>query len=1241
MRGAAVFGGFRQYGNGIACICLILVALSGCGNGSATYTVTYDDNVPGETIGVPAESTDHAAGSTVTLSNIVPERTGFAFAGWSTAPDGMGVTYAAGSTLTMGSADVTLYAQWTTGPTYAIVYDDNVDGELIGVPTASTGYVAGTVVALSSSVPERTGFSFAGWSTAPDGMGITYAAGATLIMDAADLTLYAQWITGPTYTIVYEDNVDGELIGVPTASIGHAAGSVVTLSSSVPERTGFSFAGWSITSDGMGVTYAAGSTLTMGSADVTLYAQWTTGPTYAIVYDDNVDGELIGVPTASTGYVAGTVVALSSSVPEWTGFSFAGWNTAPDGMGVTYAAGATLIMDAADVTLYAQWTTGATYTIVYEDNVDGERIAVPTASTGYVAGTAVSLSSSVPERTGYAFAGWNTAPDGTGGTYAPGASLVIGTVDVILYAQWALELSVTYDANLPANATLSSGSAPIDDTGYVVGDTITVAGDNGMTVTDYRFTGWNGQADGQGTAYSDSFTITGDTTFYAQWAAVYTVTYHHNDSDGGTVPTDSNTYIAGESVTVLAHDGSLYRDDHHFDCWNTTAEGDGDHHHAHGSATLDMPDSHVTLYARWLRKHSIAYTDPSGESANLPGDGSFLEDDTSFTLDPAVPVRDGYVFNGWYTDAGFDGTRYMPGDVYTISGTTDVTFHANWVAARVLAATPAAVGARYTVRFDDNDGDDTTQVPNQTVGAGYTAVPPASLPVRPGYDFRGWFSDETLKRAYDFDTAVTRDTTLYAGWISRTTVHIVRFFNTRPFIDGQTIGEGGTAVEPTELVTYLDGWEFTHWREGLNPFGDVTRPYDFNTPVTDDVALYPKFHEGSVYTVRFDDNDGDTASDQVRSQRVIEGEAAAEPAPPILAAADFAGWYGDPGLTTPYDFNTAVDSDITLYGRWIDRWTAGDLAKATDNTDWYYFHATAGSEYEVAWDDSADGGGTYGGDVRVTAYRGDLATTVFAAVDDGYDGNARRFVATADERIYLKVEVGSGAAGSYALRFTRKYEVGDTGPGGGLIFYVDDGTYGTDTGGNVTWTYLEAAPASYDSHHYWGPYLTDTAFGNTARGKAIPGASRTGLGTGYENTRDFLMSETEGPQIDTNFHTEPIYYAAQQAASLGIHASTGVLFDDWFLPAADTLRAMYDDLYAADYDNDGTPDNIGEFFDAPGASFYWASTEDRDEGCDPRCPAGYSVYTNRAWSLDVGGNGFVGFREQKNAAYNVRAVRRF
>ena len=37
-------------------------------------------------------------------------------------------------------------------------------------------------------------------------------------------------------------------------------------------------------------------------------------------------------------------------------------------------------------------------------------------------------------------------------------------------------------------------------------------------------------------------------------------------------------------------------------------------------------------------------------------------------------------------------------------------------------------------------------------------------PTKEGFNFKGWFSDEALTKAYDFDTTVTGDVTLYAKW---------------------------------------------------------------------------------------------------------------------------------------------------------------------------------------------------------------------------------------------------------------------------------------------------------------------------------------------------------------------------------------------------------------------------------------------------------------------------------------------
>lgn len=77
------------------------------------HTVTYDGN--GNTTGsVPTDSTTYTAGTTVTvLANTgTLTKTGCTFAGWNTAANGSGTTYAVGQTFAMGHGNVTLFAYW-------------------------------------------------------------------------------------------------------------------------------------------------------------------------------------------------------------------------------------------------------------------------------------------------------------------------------------------------------------------------------------------------------------------------------------------------------------------------------------------------------------------------------------------------------------------------------------------------------------------------------------------------------------------------------------------------------------------------------------------------------------------------------------------------------------------------------------------------------------------------------------------------------------------------------------------------------------------------------------------------------------------------------------------------------------------------------------------------------------------------------------------------------------------------
>ena len=66
----------------------------------------------------------------------------------------------------------------------------------------------------------------------------------------------------------------------------------------------------------------------------------------------------------------------------------------------------------------------------------------------------------------------------------------------------------------------------------------------------------------------------------------------------------------------------------------------------------------------------------------------------------------------------------------------------------------------YTVTFDSKGG---TSVAQQTVESGKTATKPA-VPSKNGFVFIGWYSDTGLESAFNFDTAITGDITLYAKW---------------------------------------------------------------------------------------------------------------------------------------------------------------------------------------------------------------------------------------------------------------------------------------------------------------------------------------------------------------------------------------------------------------------------------------------------------------------------------------------
>lgn len=151
------------------------------------------------------------------------------------------------------------------------------------------------------------------------------------------------------------------------------------------------------------------------------------------------------------------------------------------------------------------------YTITYNANGGTN----PPASQTKWYGTALSLRSGLPTRTGYSLKAtqWNTKADGSGTGYKAGATYAATTnAGATLYAQWtANTYTITFNAN---GGTCSTASLSKTYNGTITLPT--------PTHTNYKFLGWAASSTAtSGLAAGSSYTVTGNKTLYALWEETY------------------------------------------------------------------------------------------------------------------------------------------------------------------------------------------------------------------------------------------------------------------------------------------------------------------------------------------------------------------------------------------------------------------------------------------------------------------------------------------------------------------------------------------------------------------------------------------------------------------------------------------------------------------------------------------------------------------------------------------------
>ena len=200
-------------------------------------------------------------------------------------------------------------------------------------------------------------------------------------------------------------------------------------------------------------------------------------------------------------------------------------------------------------------------------------------------------------------------------------------------------------------------------------------------------------------------------------------------------------YAAGEEITLpTAADMTL--EGHLFDGWYEAEDFSG----SPVTAILETDTGAKQFYAKWAESHTVTFvSDGETTGTQTVADGRTAEK-------PADPTRSGYIFGGWYKEAGCE----TPWSFETDTVTGDLTLYAKWTPKPV---DPPPAAKTHTVRFLDGG----TELASLTVREGSKAAPPDE-PVKQGYRFAGWYTDPEKTEAFDFETPVTGDLTLYAKW---------------------------------------------------------------------------------------------------------------------------------------------------------------------------------------------------------------------------------------------------------------------------------------------------------------------------------------------------------------------------------------------------------------------------------------------------------------------------------------------
>lgn len=213
----------------------------------------------------------------------------------------------------------------------------------------------------------------------------------------------------------------------------------------------------------------------------------------------------------------------------------------------------------------------------------------------------------------------------------------------------------------------------------------------------------------------------------------------------------------------------------------------------------------VNLVANYsIKEYTIDYELNGGKFESEIVTKYTIEDEITLP----IPVKDGYEFEGWYSDANFQEKN----SVISAGSTDNKVYYAKWI----------KIQKRHNIEYELNGGTLPEGVPTTFIEGETFAL---AIPSKEGYNFLGWYMGSNLTGTTKTEVVPTdnKDIKVYAKWEKIPEVYTITYV-----LNGGAFESNYDEIYVEGSVVFLanpvrEGYKFIGWFENSSFEGDVVK----------------------------------------------------------------------------------------------------------------------------------------------------------------------------------------------------------------------------------------------------------------------------------------------------------------------------------------------------------------------------------------------------------------------------------